>query len=362
MSLPRERDTPHKPAARQHRMRWFVALIALLASALAAAAQPAVLQIDLHDTLQTERAYVFKRAIERANAEHFTAVLVDLSTPGGTASDTDEMVKHMRESGVPIIVWVGASQTRVTGEGLRLLAEADIALMHPETYLTPLWTELPHGLSQAVRSADSQRLAVDLRASTASHGRSNAAVDELSYGIHWFTAAEALQAGFVDGLASRPADVLRFADGRTVRRNGQAVVLGLSGARIVRAGTKPQEVLLLSLMNPDLTVLLLTLGLLLIYLEVNTPGTVVPGTAGVLLVLLRRLRCTCCRSAGGVCCCVLSRWCCCCWRRGFPRTACWPPVASCALWAAWASWSTGRCRSCRWRGERPSAPAWALAA
>ena len=37
--------------------------------------------------------------------------------------------------------------------------------------------------------------------------------------------------------------------------------------------------LMLTLMNPDLSVLLLTLGLLLIYLEVNTPGTVVPGAA-----------------------------------------------------------------------------------
>ena len=266
-------------------LQWAIA-IAMFAGVLSASAQPAVLQIDLHDTLQRERAFVFNRALERANHEGYAAVLVNLSTPGGASGDTDEMVRSMRRSRVPVIVWAGPSQTRISGEGLRLLAEADVAIMHPETYLTPLWTERPHGLSQEKRLAGSQRLLKELSAATTGHGRSDAAVEELSSGIHWFTESEALQAGFIDGIAARSADALRFADGRVVRRNGQTMPLHTAGAHITMAGTKPQELLLLTLMNPDLSVLLLTLGLLLIYLEVNTPGTVVPGAAGVLLVLL----------------------------------------------------------------------------
>ncbi len=269
------------------RLVWLLAAIAaIFIGVRQASAQPAVLQIDLHDTLQKERAFVFDRGLERANEDGFAAVLVNLSTPGGTSADTDMMVAAMRRSHVPIIVWAGASQTRVSGEGLRLIAEADVALMHPATYLTPLWTERPHGISTAARSKSSLRLAVELSAANAVHGRSDAAVEELSSGIHWFTAAEALQAGFIDGIAARPADALRLADGRTVRRDGASMTLRLAGAHVTVAGVKPQEELLLALMNPDLSVLLLTLGLLLIYLEVNTPGTVIPGAAGVLLVLL----------------------------------------------------------------------------
>jgi membrane-bound serine protease (ClpP class) len=40
------------------------------------------------------------------------------------------------------------------------------------------------------------------------------------------------------------------------------------------------------LMNPDLAVLMLVIGGLLIYLEFNAPGTIVPGALGTLLVLL----------------------------------------------------------------------------
>lgn len=274
-----------KPCQFHPALRWVIA-IAMFVGALSASAQPAVLQVDLHDTLQRERAFVFNRALERANQEGYAAVLVDLSTPGGASADTDEMIQGMRHSRVPVIVWAGPSQTRISGEGLRLLAEADVAVMHPETYLTPLWTERPHGLSREKRSSGSQRLLNELSIATAAHGRSDAAVEELSSGIHWFTGPEALGAGFIDGIASEPSNALRVAEGRVVRRNGQTMPLHLAGAHIAVAGTKPQELLLLTLMNPDLSVLLLTLGLLLIYLEVNTPGTVVPGAAGVLLVLL----------------------------------------------------------------------------
>lgn len=43
--------------------------------------------------------------------------------------------------------------------------------------------------------------------------------------------------------------------------------------------------LLLTLANPDLDVLLLLAGVLLIYLETNLPGTIVPGAVGLLCVL-----------------------------------------------------------------------------
>src|SRR6202012_5979378 len=47
-----------------------------------------------------------------------------------------------------------------------------------------------------------------------------------------------------------------------------------------------RERLLSKLTNPDIAVLLLVLGGLLIYLEFNVPGTVVPGSLGTLFVLL----------------------------------------------------------------------------
>lgn len=81
-------------------------------------------------------------------------------------------------------------------------------------------------------------------------------------------------------------DVLKFMDGHVIRKSGSTLQLQVAKATVETARVKLQEQLLLTLMNPDLCVLLLTLGCLLIYLEINTPGAIVPGLAGVLLVLL----------------------------------------------------------------------------
>ena len=248
--------------------------------------QPQVFEIKLHDTLQGERAGVFAREMEEGNRGSYDAILIDLSTPGGLSSVADEMVAAIRASRVPVIVWVGVPRTRVSGEGLRLLAAGDIALMDPKTFLTPLWTDRPHRFSAAMRAAGSERLHSTLEGELLQSGRSPRAAADLSAGSHWFSADEDVAAGLVEGVAEGEEAVFRAATGRLIHRNGRNRTLRLMGARLQIAAVAPQELLLLRLMNPDLSVLLLTLGLLLIYLEVNTPGTVIPGAAGILLVLL----------------------------------------------------------------------------
>ena len=255
-------------------------------AAAAAAPRPEVMLIELHDTMQPERADLLVDSLSRANRDHVAAVIINLSSPGGLVDSTDRMVTAIRQSNVPVIVWGGSGNSRISGQALRLLASADVALMTPMAYASPLWTEVPRGLKAAVRSAGSAEFTTALARSITEHGRNASAVDELSSGIHWFTAREALQAGFIDGIADKEADVLRYVTANGYRRYGVHHSLNLANANVVADWPAPQSDLQLALMNPNLCVLLGTLGLLLIYLEVNTPGVVIPGACGLLLVLL----------------------------------------------------------------------------
>ncbi len=63
-------------------------------------------------------------------------------------------------------------------------------------------------------------------------------------------------------------------------------MLHLGGARIELVKPTLREELLDWLVNPNIALLMLVGGALLIYLEFNTPGTIVPGALGTLLVLL----------------------------------------------------------------------------
>jgi|GEM_PF-574971 len=279
-------------------MKWFrgwyhfLSLLLILCGALSYAAQPTkptpplVVGINFHDTLQSASAEVFVNSVKRANRLHAAAILVNLSSPGGMSVSADRMVAAMRGSQIPIFVWVGSADSRVSGEALRLVAEADVALMNKSSFLTPLWTETPRRQRPQDRSAGSKRLTVALADAQRRHGRRLDAVDELSSGIHWFRAADAQQMGLIDGSAQKQEDVFRFLKDTGYRKNGTLQTVDLTHARVEYDRPSPQTDLLLALMNPNLCVLLLTLGLLLIYLEINTPGVVVPGAAGVLLILL----------------------------------------------------------------------------
>ena len=64
------------------------------------------------------------------------------------------------------------------------------------------------------------------------------------------------------------------------------LVLHTKNARIEVVQPTMRENLLGWLVNPNIALLLLVCGALLIYLEFNTPGTIVPGALGTLMVLL----------------------------------------------------------------------------
>jgi membrane-bound serine protease (ClpP class) len=68
--------------------------------------------------------------------------------------------------------------------------------------------------------------------------------------------------------------------------DGSKLTLHLAGARIETLKSTLREDLLGWLVNPNIALLLLVGGALLIYLEFNVPGTIVPGALGTLMVLL----------------------------------------------------------------------------
>jgi membrane-bound serine protease (ClpP class) len=98
---------------------------------------------------------------------------------------------------------------------------------------------------------------------------------------------EALDQHLIDLIASNDWELLKALDGREITRmDGSKLTLHLAGARIEVLKPTLREELLGWLVNPNIALLFLVGGALLIYLEFNTPGTIVPGALGTLMVLL----------------------------------------------------------------------------
>jgi membrane-bound serine protease (ClpP class) len=76
-------------------------------------------------------------------------------------------------------------------------------------------------------------------------------------------------------------------EGKSFKRfNGQEVMLKLSGQPIAPFDMTLKERILGYLMDPNVSFILLAIGALALYAEFNHPGAVIPGTVGVVFILI----------------------------------------------------------------------------
>jgi membrane-bound serine protease (ClpP class) len=267
-----------------------LAVTALLAwsGVRAAAQQPLVDKFIFDKTVQPVSAGEMKRAIERADRDGAQALLVQMDTPGGLVDSMREIVQAILSSKVPVIVFVSPSGARAGSAGFFILESADIAAMAPGTE-----AGAAHVVFEGVKpdSTEMQKVENDaeafLRSYVTRRGRNAQAAAEAVKSSHSYTSEEALKENLIDVEANNDQDLLKQLNGRQITRlNGTKVTLNFSGARIEVLSVSMRDELLGWLVNPNIALLFLVAGALLIYLEFNVPGTIVPGALGTLLVLL----------------------------------------------------------------------------
>ena len=254
------------------------------------AQQPQVDKFVLNDSIQPITRGELDRAIERANSDGASALLVEMNTPGGLLDSMRSMIGSILASKVPIIIYVGPAGARAGSAGFYLLESADVAAMAPGTNAgaAHVVSEMPFGkpdetMMQKVEN-DAEAL---LRSYVKQRGRNTDAALAAAASSHSYTAQEALDLHLIDLIAANDAELLRALDGRELTRmDGSKLVLHLAGARMVSLQPTLRDELLGWLVNPNIALLLGLCGALLIYLEFNTPGTIVPGALGTLMMLL----------------------------------------------------------------------------
>lgn len=247
-----------------------------------------VVKLTLHDTVQPITAGYLDRGLHEAANRHADAVLISLGTPGGLLTSTREMVSSIERSTVPVIVFVEPTGARAASAGFFLLESADVAVMAPGTN-----TGAAHPILQGTTLDPILKKKVEedatalLRSITAPRHRDDAAATRAILEAKSYSADEALLLHVIDFIAPDERSLLAQLDGRTITRfNGAQSTLRLAHAQIVTLPPSTRERLLTLLTNPDLAVLLLLGGLLLVFLEFNVPGAVVPGALGTLCIAL----------------------------------------------------------------------------
>lgn len=267
----------------------FAAVCGVIGTAPAAFGQQAVVdELVLKDTIQPVSADELTRAINKADSDGARALLIEMDTPGGLVDSMRAMVAAILASKVPVIIYVGPSGARAGSAGFFLLESADIAAMASGTEAGAAHVVFEMGTPDAT---EAQKVENDaeafLRSYVTKRGRNADAAIAAVHDSHSYTAEEALNQHLIDVIANSDAQLLTALDGREITRwDGTKQTLHLAGARIDVLRVSMRDKLLGWLVDPNIALLFLVGGALLIYLEFNTPGTIVPGALGALMVLL----------------------------------------------------------------------------
>jgi membrane-bound serine protease (ClpP class) len=126
-----------------------------------------------------------------------------------------------------------------------------------------------------------------IRSFTSKRGRNVEAAESAVRESKSFTEQEALAQHLIDYIASSPEDLFHQMQGKSFKRfGGETGVLNLVGQTTIPFEMTLKERILDELMDPNLAFILLAIGALALYVEFNHPGAVIPGTVGVVFILV----------------------------------------------------------------------------
>jgi len=265
-----------------------LAFLCSVAVVLVSACSAAVLKVVVDDAIQPVTAEYIGRALDAAAANHDEAVLIEINTPGGLVDSTRKIIEKIVASPAPVIIYVAPSGSRAASAGFFILESADIAAMAPGTNTGAAHPVILGGkMDDVMKQKMENDAAALMRSVVAKRGRNVELAESAVRESKSFTDQEALDKKLIEYIAPNEQDLFRQIDGKSFKRfNGSPVTLNLANEPIRDYQMTLKERILSYLMDPNVAFILLAIGALALYAEFNHPGAVIPGTVGVIFVLL----------------------------------------------------------------------------
>lgn len=256
--------------------------------ALAADDAHTVLVGHIEGVINPITARYVDRLVDEAEERNMAALVLVIDTPGGLIDSTYKITGRMLNAGIPLVTYVAPSGAHAASAGTFITLAGHVAAMAPSTNI---------GAAHPVDSSGAD-IQDDLRAKV-----ENDAVAQITniarargHNAQWaedavrksvsIGADEAVSLKVVDLIATDVRDLVDRIDGRQVSTSRGAVTLATKGAALEEAGPNPLETLLHLIVDPQVAVLLFTIGTYGIIFELSNPSLIFPGVIGVIAIVL----------------------------------------------------------------------------
>ena len=256
-------------------------------------AAPTVVQLTWDGPIHAITAEYITKGIDHAEQKNAEIVILRLQTPGGVVDSMRTIISRILSSKVPVALYVAPSGARATSAGFYIAIASDLAVMAPGTHLGSA-----HPVFGGGGGEDTENTKTMMKKATedsvayiktlAEKRRRNieqaekAVRDSIS-----FTETEALKLNLIDFVAKDVKDLLQNANGKSIQRfDGKQVQLKLENAEVVPYELTRRQRFLSLLADPNIAVILFSIGMIGIMVELYNPGAILPGIVGVISLSL----------------------------------------------------------------------------
>lgn len=229
------------------------------------------------------------RGIQTAEQRGAEAIILQLDTPGGNIGSLQQMISDIRGSAVPVIVYVTPRGAWAASAGALLTIAGHASAMAPETAIgaaSPVSGE-GEDLTQTMESKVKNQLKATIAPLMAhrpieAQKLAEAMIDEAAA----VSSNDALAVGLIDFIAEDLDDLLSQLEGFTVQMPSGPYTLHTQGLRVQPVNVSLIEQLLQILIDPNIVLILLGLGVQAILIEISSPGGWVAGFIGAVCLAL----------------------------------------------------------------------------
>jgi membrane-bound serine protease (ClpP class) len=262
--------------------------LGMAGAALAADTPPPVLVGYIRGEINPITARYVDRVVTDGESDNAAAVVFVIDTPGGLIDSTYQITARFLASRIPIVTFVAPAGARAASAGTFITMAGHVAAMAPSTNIGAAHPVDSSGadIEGDLRlKAENDAVAHIVNIAKARGRNEQWAEDAVRKSVS-ARVDEALALKVVDLQADDVPDLLAKIDGRTVKTATGDMRLATKGAPVSDDGLNPIEAVLHFVVNPQIAVLLFTLGTYGLIFELSNPGLIFPGIVGVIAIIL----------------------------------------------------------------------------
>jgi membrane-bound serine protease (ClpP class) len=267
--------------------------IAALAAPVARAAHLNIVTLD--GTINPATSEHLQEAVAASERDGALALLVELDTPGGLLTETQEIIQSILNAKVPVIVYVAPQGAWAASAGTFITLAAHVAAMAPGTSIGAASPIQPGGDNE--RDEDRKRSDVEMeKAEKFTTAFIESIARQRKRNVEWaaravreaeaITDERALELHVVDLVAANREELLAKLEGREIEIGGEKHKLALAGAEQRELRMTALNRFFNFLADPQVIGLLFMGFALGLWIEFQSPGLILPGALGLLCLVL----------------------------------------------------------------------------